>query len=97
MMSVRLIVLAALLTAVAVANVVTETRLAAIGADIQCERANAFQLLEQTRRMEFEVSRLKAPGALKDRAFAFNINFDSPGRFASVQPVSAGTFAAGDP
>ena len=96
-MSVRLIVLAALLTAVAVINVVTETRLARIGADIQREHAEDLRLREQTRRMQCEISRLKAPRALKDRAFAFDIDFESPGYRAGPQPAFAETFVAGAP
>ena len=79
------------------ANVVTETRLARIGADIQGERTRALQLLEQTRRMQFEVSRLKAPRALKDRAFAFDIDFDSPGYRTGPRSVFAETTVAGNP
>ena len=90
-----MIVIAALVSGVAVVNVATESRVVAVGVEVQREKARAREIVEDIRRVECEVSRLKAPRALRDRALAFEIDIDSPGRREAAATGMNGTFVAG--
>ena len=93
----RLLIICALLSAVAVANVVTETRLAGIGVGIERDRRMTRELREQIRRLEFEISCLKTPQSLSARALALQVDLNAPGSPGGVMPDPSVNLVAGRP